>query len=615
MKWLRNLSLKIKLIFLLVFLTGSMLLVYGGLALRDFEKDKIAYVLDSSLAHSRSTALQIRAEMSYVIEKVKFLMRGYNNIENSFHPYSKSVFSQEPNLHSCLSFSLDQATKEYKLVAELKSSDASEEEILEIKEIALKLTPYILENEISIYKLAGNTRWLLGLRFDRTGASPLVVVSTLESSHFINLFQIAQMQDTFLVNKDGMTLIAPTHKTYNMADDELNSAWSKAIGTITSTEGIYQHKNSQGENDIWLVAISDVGFGQLKIMSVIPKNAALEAVKLIMIKSVMFLGLLFCVTIFLSVLSSSSLTASLKKLLFATREIASGNFTVKVDIDGEDEIGSLSSGFNKMAGEIHRLMQETAEKARMEGELNTARLVQSTLFPKESLVDKDIEIRGFYQPASECSGDWWHHQRIGTKTIFCIGDATGHGVPAALLTAAARSAASAIETFTELPISEMMNIFNKSIYHTANGQVMMTLFLGSYDHTTGVVTYSNASHEPPYLLPNKENIKKKDIQLLNEASGPRLGESPETHYTEAQVQIAPGDRIMLYTDGVTELKNENDDMWGERTLIKLLLSESNEHMNLSHTMERISTEIANFRKDHPLQDDVTYFMFEKTKAA
>lgn len=618
MNWFNNLSLKFKLIFLLVFLTGSMLSVYGAIALHDFENDKIAYVRDTSLAQSRSSALQMYAEIGYVVDRIKFLMRGYSDIENTFHPFSASIFTQENQFSALMSYRHETTDGSYKQVAILKSNRFNDAILDEIKSVTKTLISQTLDNEMTIYKLKSDAQWVLGLKMTRQQQEPLIIFAALESSHFMNLFQVEQMQNTYLINSRGELIISPSHVKHKINDAQLKLAINQALGgvqKIKAPEWAGEFSQTGKKEDAWIISLAKLNLGQMSILSAVPRKAALENAKKIMLKSALFLGLLLCVTIFLSVLSSTSLTSSLKKLLRATSEIANGNFDVQVQIQGKDEIGSLSSGFNRMANEISRLMLETAEKARMEGELNTARLVQSTLFPNASFIESDIQIHGFYQPASECSGDWWYYKKIGNKTLFCIGDATGHGVPAALLTAAARSAASAIETFPELPISEIMTIFNKAIYNTAKGQVMMTLFLGSYNHQTGEITYCNASHEPPFLVPNKEQVKKKDINLLNEAIGPRLGESFESQYESTTVSLAEGDRLLLYTDGVTELKNKTGDMWGERSLIKLLIAETNEKMPALHTVDRISNELTEFRNEHPLHDDVTYFILTKQKAA
>jgi sigma-B regulation protein RsbU (phosphoserine phosphatase) len=411
------------------------------------------------------------------------------------------------------------------------------------------------------------------------------------------------------VTNTNEILISPENPTYNTSSGDLDALLVDGAKKLKSSEGIYQFSNKKNE---LLVASASVGIGDLKVVSVIPKSAALEAVRIMILKSAFFLSFLFFVTVALSILFSAQLTSSLKKLLNATREIAQGNFKVNLIVRGGDEVSALSNGFNKMAIEIERLLLETVEKSRMQEELKTAQLVQRTLFPVDHLKEYELEIKGFYEPAKECSGDWWYHKKIGDRTLLCIADATGHGVPAALLTASARSAASAIENFPKLTLNEMLSIFNRAIYNTAKGQVMMTMFLGLYDHATGILTYCNASHEPPYLLPNRVGLKKRDIQILHEASGPRLGESEDSKYSSSHVQLQMGDKIIFYTDGVTELKNKAGDMWGERALIKCLIACHNEKKDIVATMSELAGQIDSFRAKHPLQDDLTYFMLERS---
>lgn len=123
-------------------------------------------------------------------------------------------------------------------------------------------------------------------------------------------------------------------------------------------------------------------------------------------------------------------------------------------------------------------MSETAEKARMESELQTAKTVQETLFPAFQNTFENLQIAGHYEPASECGGDWWYYYKTNNKIILCIGDATGHGAPAALITSAARSAASVTENLN-LEAHQIMHYLNKAIYDVSRGRVMMDFFSGS----------------------------------------------------------------------------------------------------------------------------------------
>ena len=609
MGFIANRSLKFKLTLLLVSLTGSMLVLFGYMAVRDFEKDKIAYVMDSGLAHSRTVALQVRTELNNVTQRMRFLLNGYDTRTNSFHPYMPTVFPSEHNFSSIVGFSIDPVTSEISKVSELKKTPLKPETLSGIKKSAQFFVYNYPDQEIGLYNPFKDSSWVMLLRVDPEDAAPLVFAAHLNSGSFMSFFENLQMQDTFIITEKNETLISPMDQTYNVSPDILSAGFQLGIDRLGISDGIFefQEPNTGG----LLLSMANVNFGGMRVASVVPRSAALETVNLIIIKSLLLFGFLFCITISLSILTSASLTASLKRLLKATQQIRDGNFRVFVEATSTDEVGTLSDSFNQMASEINRLMMETAEKARMENELKTAQLVQSTLFPKDYSKEAGIEIKGYYQPASECSGDWWYYKKIGDKTLFCIGDATGHGVPAALLTAAARSAASAIETFSELDLSKIMSVFNKALHSTAQGQFMMTMFMGIYNHSTGTITYSNASHDPPYLLPNIENIKKRDLVILNEANGKRLGQDLDSTYETTEIQMEPGSKIVLYTDGITELKNAEGGMWGERSFVKCLLSCHNEKKDVVTTVETLALKATEYRKSHPLEDDVTYFIIER----
>lgn len=613
MKWLSNISLKVKLTILLVALTCTMLSVYGFLALSDFENDKIAYVQDTSRSFSRSAALQIRTELSLAAERIKYLTKGYIADNNDFKLMTKQALYKEPHISALYGYHFSADSEQYQLVKKIAKPDLKAKDRLAFSRIAEKILPQVLEHDVAISRFGNTNKWLMGLRFEQPGSAPVAIFALIEQGHFLGLFDSAQMQDTYVVDRNNRIVIETQAKTYKLNTNELTSVLKENFKNVQAPEGTREASSKNGEK--WLISFADVGIGHIRIMSVISKAAALQAVQILMIKSALFILFLFFLTVFLSVLSSVSLTSSLKRLLAATNEIARGNFNILVKVRGRDEIGALSNGFNIMTQEIQRLMKETAEKARMESELKTARLVQSTLFPHENFIENDIEIHGHYEPASECSGDWWHYYRTKNKTLFCIGDATGHGVPAALLTSAARSAASALETFPDLPLHDMMAVFNRAIYNTAQGQVLMTFFLGSYDHRTGEITYCNASHEPPFLVPEKSSLKKSDLNFLIDVTGPRLGERPDSQYQSAKIIMRPGDRLMLYTDGVTELQNKNGQTWGERAFLNCMIRCSNEKKDLPSTMNYIANELSTFRQDHHLHDDITYFMVTRAKAA
>jgi sigma-B regulation protein RsbU (phosphoserine phosphatase) len=319
----------------------------------------------------------------------------------------------------------------------------------------------------------------------------------------------------------------------------------------------------------------------------------------------------------LAVFAARRMTLALSRLSFATTKISQGDFNVRVEVSG-GEIGVLAESFNTMASEVSRLMLETAEKARMESELATARAVQETLFPESAANLGSVEIAGHYAPASECGGDWWHYCENGDKVYIWVGDATGHGVPAALLTSAARAVTSVITLGPPRPVSECLSILNHAICETSKGKMMMTFFLACIDKRTGEMNYANASHEPPMILHKmSEEPTRNDFTPLNEINNPRLGEQPDIGFRETKVWLEPGDCVVFYTDGLTDVKNKESKAWGERRFLKALASEihakvhkgdASSNDSLKMALNGVVADVESFREQTQLDDDVTLIL-------
>jgi sigma-B regulation protein RsbU (phosphoserine phosphatase) len=442
-----------------------------------------------------------------------------------------------------------------------------------------------------------------------------VAITLIRNASFVESFYGQQSKDLYLVNHSGEVLLSPPAPAYPLNSTRLKAAFEHTLKALKSSTGVQEYKDPLDVR--WLLAMARVGSTQLSTAALVKKDHALSAAHLLMVKSLVFLLLLICITIVLSILVANRLTSALSRLSEATKKVSSGDFEIKVDIQSRDEIEDLGQSFNLMTGEIKRLMGQVAEKARMEGELKTAKLVQSRLFPEESFTNDKIQINGFYEPASECGGDWWFYNIIENKVYLWIGDATGHGVPAALVTSAARSASSILENFPNLDILELICLLNKSIFHSAKGQVLMTFFLGCLDLNTGQLTYCNASHDPPFLIPKKDEalLKKNSISPLLDSRSPRLGESLDSQFKCSTVQLKELDKLIFYTDGVTELKNIAGEMLGERRMIRSLLKTLNQEDNVAAALKNLIADVNEFKGDCALEDDVTCFMLQYKNSA
>ncbi|RYF10756.1 MAG: hypothetical protein EOO40_04580, partial [Deltaproteobacteria bacterium] len=256
--------------------------------------------------------------------------------------------------------------------------------------------------------------------------------------------------------------------------------------------------------------------------------------------------------------------------------------------------------------QVVKRVTRTAKQQVFGGASATAKTVQETLFPETDAQMGPLSISGFYEPASECGGDWWHYCLVGKKIFLWIGDATGHGAPAALITSAAKSASSIIERLNINP-AQALELLNKSIFDVSKGRIMMTFFLASYDPDTQEMTYANASHEAPFLIKHSEGtLKKKDLVPLNEVNNPRLGQSRDTKYKQTTVKLDPNDMVLFYTDGIPEVQNALKVSWGERDFLKAIVAANKDYPTAHDSVMRLTQMMQDHRQGEVLIDDVTF---------
>lgn len=269
-----------------------------------------------------------------------------------------------------------------------------------------------------------------------------------------------------------------------------------------------------------------------------------------------------------------------------------------------------------------RLYQQQVHQLRMQNELATAQAVQENLFPKRPGNFDSVAIRGFYQPASECSGDWWYYSDMGEEVYVWAGDVTGHGAPAALVTSAVCSAVSVLENIPDLSPTKAMNILNHAVHTTTHGRMDMTFFVGALNKRTGLFRYAKASHDAPLWL-RKKNLEKctlfpdfrDQVEYLMEPNGPRLGANTDQEFVEGQVQMEPGDVILLYTDGLLDMENAQGRSWGDRAFLASVQEAYLRHKDSQQMLDVILQRAQAFRQQTPMRDDVTLCVLQFKGAA
>ncbi len=272
------------------------------------------------------------------------------------------------------------------------------------------------------------------------------------------------------------------------------------------------------------------------------------------------------------------------------------------------EKGASGELYVLMGRDVSEIKAATENITRMKSELTTAKTVQETLFPPTEWITDWFSIAGFYEPASECGGDWWFYNQIEGQVYLWIGDVTGHGVGAAMVASAARSAVSVIETIPNMSPALALEILNRAIYSASKSLKLMSFFVGAINLETGVCTYAVAGHEAPVLI--SKNGETSTVQFLASKPSCLLGQEKIPEFLQHQINLNPGDRLFLSTDGVAELRNLNRLSLGPRRALKLVLKCSSEAKTPSQFISLFGQEIEDFRNGYELQDDLTFLVFE-----
>lgn len=204
------------------------------------------------------------------------------------------------------------------------------------------------------------------------------------------------------------------------------------------------------------------------------------------------------------------------------------------------------------------------ERSLLENDLELSQKVQRALLPHDVPEIRGLEIAAFSQPARIVGGDYFDFVRMKDDShAIVIADVMGKGMPASMLMASLQASLRILAPETAEPadvIARLNHLFNHNIRLTK----FVTLFLARYDESSRVLTYCNAGHNPPLVHRADDSIE----ALL--PTGAAIGLIEQTDFSQRTITLRPGDRVILYTDGVVESMDGNEQLFGQERLEKLL---------------------------------------------
>lgn len=300
--------------------------------------------------------------------------------------------------------------------------------------------------------------------------------------------------------------------------------------------------------------------------------------------------------------------------LYLARNFARTNKNLEAQLIQVKELSERELEHERTAAEL-RLQneQERAKLALVEQELALAASIQQELFPKQMPVINGYDVAAYTRPARVCGGDYYDVLAIsrgdgsdatGAFYLFCVADVSGKGLPAALLMSNMQATLRALVREVD-SLSELARRTNDLLYAASPANKFVTAILLEIDPLTGTGRYVNAGHNECLILrPNGGEM------TLLKSGGLPLGMMPGSVYEEKRFEIKAGDLLVLYSDGVTEAYDKNEQEWGEARLCEYLLgiAAGPAQKIVSSVFEGIDQ----FADGAPQHDDITLLVLKPT---
>lgn len=577
-------SIKWKIVVALISLGVVLIGSYVLLAKQTFEEDKISYIYESQ----QSQANLISKSISQQIQRSLFNTRSFLAVAKT-QKYAKN------------SVTMDLLSADDFLFAVQGLKPNSTENLFQFRKPTLPSTVTfgVIETNPSglVLKHIFENYWQLDLPLRDSGAGTSVAIILK-----LNLeFEVLRNDQNLMILSDSASVLSRQKFTPDLQQNILTRALAQRLASTTQVK-------SGGQN--YLVSIAPLEFRPYKLALSSNEASALGALDVLFKRSMFFIFFSICFIFIAAIYISKGLTRNLKKLSDESEQIGLGHFEPTPILQSHDEIGQLSRVFQQMKVQIKGLLDDTKDKTRMEQELQTAKLVQESLFPRDSIAHAEsLSIWGHFEMFSECGGDWWYYFRRQEWLYIAIADATGHGTPAALVTSATRSIFSHLEN-TDLTLTEMMVSWNRAVASCSNEKVFMTGFLIKINGRTGQFSFINACHEAPALLRRENQIF--EVHHLQTEMNHRLGDGSASEWIEQTGVLAPLERLVLYTDGLVGIENSEGKTMGESRLWKKVAQVADLTNAATQMGEGILNAFDDFRGSRPINDDVTLVVVERT---
>ncbi len=349
------------------------------------------------------------------------------------------------------------------------------------------------------------------------------------------------------------------------------------------------------------------------ILAIIPTAEILQSRNVALTATMIMEVIVFAILYFMVMnLFSKLVVKNLKKVNRTLSEITKGNLDAMADVHGNLEFSSLSDHINVTVTTLKQYIAEAEERNMKDLEL--AKTIQLSTMPKDFFTDaREFRVFASMDTAKEVGGDFYDLFYVDDHTFnIVIADVSGKGIPAALFMMRAKTLIKSLAT-RGIPPHEVFRIANNQLCEENDAEMFVTAWMASIDLNDGHVVFANAGHNPPLIKRADGNW-----EYLSMQSGFVLAGIPDIPYKPQMLQLAKGDTLYLYTDGVTEATRPGGELYGEDRLRHILDtgvpaaadgSGGTAGTDMETICASVRADVDVFAAEEPQADDITMLAF------
>ena len=343
------------------------------------------------------------------------------------------------------------------------------------------------------------------------------------------------------------------------------------------------------------------------IVAVMPQSeAALSRNVAVSVTTAMQVVIFATLFIMIFILVKKLVVDNILKINGSLTAITEGHLDTVVDFRTHEEFAALSDDINSTVDTLKRYISDA--EARIDAELAFAKAIQHSALPSVFPPypnRKEFDIWACMHTAKEVGGDFYDFYFVDEQTlVFLIADVSGKGIPAAMFMMTAKTL---LKSYAEsgMDAAQVLTQANNKLCEGNDAGMFVTVWMGYLNTRTGEVTYANAGHNPP-LVRHADG----SVEFVRSRPGLVLAGMEGIRYRANSIQLEPGDMLYLYTDGVTEATNADNNLYGENRLLAILEHHTNGDVHA--VCENVKADVDAFVGEAPQFDDITMLSLRYT---